>query len=325
MEIESLSDIFGGKVPGLNVPLKFKDAIDDTTMKSKSKSFGGFDYKLKQSEIEQKVFGGIKDFNIEKIGWGNSSQKSKIWGSSGRGINKDFFSMNREVKTPVGELQTYTKRPKEEAVAMPQVETIPQNKPTFIQGLTTGVTNVLKGTGIIKTPEERMEIQQQKTERLQLLKQMEDTRAQAMRTRAEAQPKTIYIQPSATDNMLYAMRGGVTQFGRDLSMGAAMAPISGASKISSLIGLTSSGMGAYQALGIAPPMGMPMASQPSSMGMSAPTGDNVTTIKGVQYVRMPTGRWRNMKTGKEVSYPRGRYSGHAMPMTIQQQYQQGYY
>lgn len=48
------------------------------------------------------------------------------------------------------------------------------------------------------------------------------------------------------------------------------------------------------------------------------TGSNdIRVIEGVQYMRLPDGRWRNLKTGSVVTYPRGRYSRRSKVVYVQ--------
>jgi len=64
-------------------------------------------------------------------------------------------------------------------------------------------------------------------------------------------------------------------------------------------------------------------SQPQQQSYSQPQQQNgVQTIEGVEYNRLPDGRWKNMKTGKVVTYPRGRYEKYNQQ--YYQRYQQQY-
>lgn len=72
------------------------------------------------------------------------------------------------------------------------------------------------------------------------------------------------------------------------------------------------GSGFHQMLGVQPPMQQMQPEQmeeqmeESSMEQGA-TGQSMI-MDGVEYLKLPSGKWKNTKTGKEVRYPRGKYS-----------------
>ncbi len=53
-----------------------------------------------------------------------------------------------------------------------------------------------------------------------------------------------------------------------------------------------------------PQMPEPMDEPEEEMG-DIPQGK---MVDGVEYIRLPSGKWRNSKTGQTVTYPRGKYN-----------------
>ena len=130
--MNNLSEVFGGKIPGLNKPVSFeseglvsKDNIEKSPFRepkilTKGTGFSDTVMSLKgrnnvpkgsTADIEGKIFGNVKTGNILSRKTNNvnfSGFEQMLY--SGKGQSKgqvfnDFIARNRSVKTPVGDLQ----------------------------------------------------------------------------------------------------------------------------------------------------------------------------------------------------------------------------
>lgn len=236
--MKKLSDIFGGKVLGLNAPISLKSGID---------------------ELENKMNMNISP---EKIGWGRLKQQKglSLFGDKDKDKIMNILDCNPTNKNQQGFIhktlnlikgqgfrenedvklrrefeqarQIYAPRRTEQAVTV--VARPISTEPTFGQKLATGTTNVLKGAGIIKSEEERMALAKEKTERMKLNQQLEIERIKASSGRADRSSSLRQSMGRVFD----AGERSLGHFGRDLT-GASIAvqPVSQIDKINRLIGM----------------------------------------------------------------------------------------
>lgn len=246
--MKKLSDIFGGKVPGLNAPISLKSGVDKLEMKMNM------------------------NISPEKIGWGRLNQQKKLslFGDKDKDKVMNILDCNPTNKNEQGFIhktlnlvrgrgfrenedvqlrrdfeqarQIYAPRRTEQPVTV-VARPVPRELegPTFGQKLATGATNVLKGAGIIKSEQERMALAKEKTQRMKLRQQVEIERLKAMPRITDRRP---YSGLGKTGQVIRAGEQSLGEFGIDLSRASiAVQPVSEIDKINRLVGMGGSGAG----------------------------------------------------------------------------------
>lgn len=301
MEIDNLSNVFGGKVPGLNAPLRFSDAVKDKGIKIPKDNF---------ENVAWKRMGGQKNLNL--FGDIDNDKTLNIFDCAPYDRMKQAV-VHKMVETPVGKLEQYKAGRRPNVQVIGPAEPPQPTSPSFGQKLKMGTYNVLRGTGIIKTEQEKEQMRQDRlmreklrTEQLKSKVELEEQRAKLRDlTGGQSQPlkETKRVAVGTRDSFQGGAGAAVDAFGG----GARMAGGANIDRVNRLIGMGGGGGGAYRALGLNPPMEQMSMQQPQTQVPGAITPGEEIFVEGVRYVRLPNGKWKNTKTGTEVSYPRGTY------------------
>ena len=213
MKINNLSSVFGGKVPGVNAPLKFSDAVSEGN---------GF----------MKNISG----QSEKGAWERmmTQKKMSLFGDADKDKTLNIFDcapLDRMKQATVHKL-------------LP-----PEKPPGTWDKFKTGVSKVVAPVGQFvseKGQEWKTAKQAETTHR----RDVEMARAKAgVSERPQQAPKQAYDNfTRPVGKRMRQVEGGISQFGNDLQSGIAAAPMAGSQKIKSLIGGAGSGYGMRQTL-----------------------------------------------------------------------------
>ena len=268
-----MSSIFGGKVPGLNAPLRFKDAVPDIE-KMTSKDKLGNPEKLAFGRLEQQK--GLSLFG--------DKDKDKVYNvfdcSPLDRMNQGFFDKVVNMWKGKGWVDKPGQVPPRLNLEKAQAEEALRQRPTIVQqdiaaagrglrtvggalatgtkklgaGLARGGSNVLYAAGVFKTPEERLALQQEKTKRMQSQAEVQKAVAE-QRAKLMSQQALKQAYPDTYDRLVgrhvreatAPVEAGLGGFARNLSgAGYATMPVDQGAKFNMLMGTGGSGMGAYQ-------------------------------------------------------------------------------
>lgn len=259
-----MSDVFGGKVPGLNAPLRFSDAIPDVEKIANRDKLGNPE-KLAFGRLEQQkglsLFGdkdNDKVFNVfdckplDRMNQGFFDKVTNLW--KGKGW----------VDKPGQQPPKLDVEKEEASIELGQQPTIVQQDVATVGrglgavggsvaagarrvggGLARGGSNVLYAAGVFKTPKEKEALsirrEEERAFRRQAEKEVQLAKIKAMR---ETKDKTDRSFHSFEQPFSRRARGGVESFEsgmgmfrRDLSTAAHRSPMSQTQSVSDLIGL----------------------------------------------------------------------------------------
>lgn len=241
------------------------------------KKFGFFDNDS-DSKVQQAL--GNINMNTEKIGRVRMKQQKNLslFGDADKDKTLNVFDCKpfdkkqqafihnllsfgkKEVETPVGKLEQYGLEKKQKS----QVAVIDEQEPklswkekfamagkgieTGAQKVGTGLENIGYGIGLLKTPEQRMEIERRKTE----FAKAKAAERIALAKAGQIVPK----QPGPVRGAISAIETGAGRFARETGYGARMTmPTSTTDKIRGLIGLSPYSGAGYQMASVGGPGG----------------------------------------------------------------------
>ncbi len=269
MKIDKLSDVFGGKVPGLNAPLRFSDAVSNVE-KAVSKDKLGNPEKLAFSRLEQQkglsLFGDKdkdKVFNVfdckplDRMNQGFFDKVSNLWKGKGWVDKPGQAPPKMDIEKTESEIALRS----QPTVLQQDVITAGRGLKTVGGAVATGATkigagiakgtsNILYSAGVFKTPEEKAKLAIQREEERKFRREAQkEIELAKIRARTPIKKEDEYSRRGYKDfdrdigRNIERFESKFGGFGRDLSTSARFVSTPQAQSVESLIGLGRGGTG----------------------------------------------------------------------------------